>query len=107
MKKLNWKAYSKESQHVLLDQIKRVISHSNGYITHFNLFSDIAISLTIEIEEKDIISLLKSLNEIITIDADSEFTLDLHSTQEWLIFLNISFSSGTGDLKREVISVPG
>lgn len=107
LNKINWKAFSDKNQHLILDQIKRTISDCNGSIIHFNLFSDLAISLTIEIEEKNINQLHQSLDNLISISELKSSDFNSESNKEWIIFFNISFSSGKGELKREVLSVPG
>ena len=84
-----------------------VISSNDAYVVNFSLFSDIALSLSIEIPEDKILSLFHALSSIVEI---SEFDFDKinqESNKEWLIFLNVSFSRGKGDLRIEVPAAPG
>ncbi|MDX5584883.1 MAG: hypothetical protein QNK20_08100, partial [Aureibaculum sp.] len=77
-----------------------------GCIMNFNMFSDLALTLSIEIEENKIQTLHKALSLVVNI---SEFELDdlnLESKKERLIFMNISFGSGKGEPKHEIPEVP-
>lgn len=111
-KKLNWEGYSDEERNSSIDKVKKAITSSGGYIVNFNLSSDLAINLSIEIEERKIIALHQYLSQHVKI-TDIEASLASHSslstssTKEWLIFLNLSFSKGKGDFKVNIPKVPG
>ncbi|MCP4442672.1 MAG: hypothetical protein GY810_27515 [Aureispira sp.] len=107
LKKLNWTATSNEERVIAIEKIKNVIDENDGIIVNFNMFSDLALALSIEIEENRIVPLYKDLNSILNIsEFDAEKTRAT-STREWLIFMNISFSKGTGNFKTEIPDVPG
>ena len=73
---------------------------------NFNMFSDLAITFSIEIPENRIIELHNALKSILKIsDIESKHAI-AQSKKEWLIFMNISFSKGTGELKIEKPEVP-
>jgi hypothetical protein len=72
-----------------------------------NFFSDLALSLTIEIEEKHIASLYTRLKEAMNISTFDFDNIDRQSQKEWWIFLNITFTRGKGDLKIATRDVPG
>ena len=55
IKKLNWEAYSSHKRIIAIEEIKQVIINNGGYIINYNMFSDLAISLSIEIEENQIL----------------------------------------------------
>ena len=107
MQKLNWQAFSNRQRVTVIEEVKGVISRNEGYITNFNMYSDLAMSLSIEIEEKRIQALHLALSERLTISPRELSGIDERSDKDWLIFMNISFGSGTGKLKREIPSVPG
>lgn len=107
IKKLNWKAYTSEGRNNAIEKIKEAISVSDGYILNFNMFSDLAMSLAIEIEECKIIRLHNSLSGILKVSDLDEQSINVASKKEWLIFLNLSFSSGKGELKKSIPAVPG
>ena len=87
--------------------MKEVISGSDGYILNFHMFSDLALSLSIEIPGNSIYQLHKALSTILNVSEFDPKDIRPASKKEWLIFVNISFGGGTGDLKKEVPAVPG
>ncbi len=104
--KLNWQACSLEDRIKSIERIKQIINEY-GYIRDFNMFSDLALSLSIEIEENKIIDFHNDLQKIVTLsDLDSN-TINLSSNREWMILVNISFARGTGTLKHEKPMVDG
>ena len=105
--KLNWQAYSNKERIKIIESIKETISKSDGYIINFTLFSDLALSLNIEIEENKISDLHSELSKFIKISESLPDNLNLNSSKEWWILMNISFSKGKGDLKVEIPNVPG
>ncbi len=99
-----WIGYSNYERAQSIIDLERIINN-HGYLTDFKLFSDLSISITIEIEEQKIDKLYTELKNKITLDKFDN--LNSNSTNERTIFLNITFSNGTGDLKIEVPAVPG
>ncbi|MDN5201971.1 hypothetical protein QQ008_11370 [Fulvivirgaceae bacterium BMA10] len=106
LRKLNWQAYTNGDRNKTIEEVKAIISNNDGCIMNFNMFSDLALSLSIEIEENKIPALHSTLSEILKVSGLKE-NVNPDSTKDWLIFINISFSSGKGELKREVPAVPG
>lgn len=104
MKNIFWTGYTNQERHTAIDKIRRVVS-KYGYIIDFHLFSDVSLSMTIEIEEFKIDKLYDDLNEKIGIQK-WEY-LNSISKNERTVYLNITFAKGTGNLKIEVPSVPG
>ena len=107
LKKLNWQAYCGDDRNKAIELIKAAISNSDGCIMNFNIFSDLGLSLSIEIEENRINDLFTSLNNFLKLSDFNAGKINPKSRKEWLIFINISFSQGTGKLQIEVPSVPG
>jgi len=105
--KLIWTAYSNKPRIEIIESIKDIISINDGYIMNFNMFSDLAITFNIEISEDRIIELHHELNGILKISDIESKDIILKSKKEWRIFMNISFSKGTGELKIEKPEVPG
>ena len=105
--RLIWTAYSSKPRIEIIENIKDIISKSDGYIMNFNMFSDLAITFSIEIPEHRIIELHNALDSILKISDISTEDVFNKSKKEWLIFMNISFSKGTGELKIKMPEVPG
>ena len=105
-RKLYWKASANDDRTQIIEKVKKLISQHDGYIAHFNLFSDLALSLCIEIEEKQIAGFHEDLKDFLVIN-EIESDLNPHSIHEWWVFMNISFAQGSGKLKRGIPHVPG
>jgi len=106
-KKLYWKAYANDDRNKVIEEIKNIISINDGCIMNFNIFSDLTLTLSVEIEENKVQILHKALSSILNISELELNNLNLESKKEWLIFINISFSRGKGELKRRIPKVPG
>jgi hypothetical protein len=102
--KLNWQAYTNDDRNKIIKEVKETIITCDGYIMNFSMFSDLALSLSIEIEENKIQALHKALSHILKVSDFSEGNINVNSRKEWLIFMNISFSSGKGELKKNTSS---
>ncbi len=104
MENIFWSGFSNDERHSAIHKIQRVVSKF-GYMVNFHLFSDISLSMTIEIEEFKIDKLYDELTKIIQLQK-TEY-LNLISKKERIVYLNITFTKGTGYLKNEIPSVPG
>lgn len=99
-----WTGICSETRNAGLNHIKDCID-SYGFITDHHFFSDIAIGLRIEIEERKIASLYKALTQILTM---AEFECgESESSAERTVMLNVTFTQSTGDMRTEVPAVPG
>jgi hypothetical protein len=103
--KLNWDIYSNQERIKGIEELKSIISSHDGFIVNHNFFSDLALSLTIEIEENKIKGLHNALGNAVAVSDLEQKTLDPESTKEWWVFLNVSFNKGTGELKNNIPSV--
>jgi hypothetical protein len=107
LKKLNWQGYANGNRNLIIDKVKTVINKREAYIINFNTYSDLAISLSLEVEEKSIRPLYDSMTEILTLSDQNLDKLDRNSDKEWLVLMNISFGSGKGNMKSAIPNVPG
>jgi len=104
MENLFWIAYSNEERHSVINKIQSIIS-KYGDVVDFKLFSDISLSIKIEIEELNINKLYDELSH--NIGMDKFEYLNSIAKKERAVYLNVTFNKGTGNLKIEVPSVPG
>ena len=104
MDNIFWTGFSNDERHSAINKIQNVVS-KYGDVVDVHFFSDISLSMTIEIEELKIDKLYDELNEIIKVETPKY--LNSISKKERIIYLNITFSKGTGNLRIEVPSVPG
>ena len=105
--KLYWQATTNENRNKSIEDIKEIIMKYDGCIMHFNLFSDLAMSLSVETEENKIIELHEALSDRFEINSLNQKIINLKSNKEWLILINLSFSSGKGNLKNTIPNFPG
>lgn len=103
-KNIFWTGYSSEERHAAISAIADIVSQY-GDVVDFKLFSDISLSMVIEMEELNVDTLYDELAGRLRMD-DFE-RLNAHTTRERTVYLNITFAKGSGDLIIEVPSVPG
>jgi hypothetical protein len=104
MNQIFWTGICNEDRIPGISRIEECIG-KYGFITDFKFFSDISVSMLIEIDGKKIEVLYEKLLQIISISKNSELIPDYET--EFLILFNITFTKGTGNLKAEISSVPG
>jgi len=104
MENIFWTGYSNKDRYSTIAALQTVVARYAD-IVDCKLFSDIAVNITIEIEERNINALFNALKDNIGI---SEFEyLSSISAKERTIYLNVSFAQGSGNLTIETPAVPG
>jgi len=106
-RKLSWQLYSSDDRNKVINLIKQAIDDIDGCILNFNLFSDLDLTLRVEVGAHMIEPLHNSLSQIVNIASLEDQYVNLSSEREWTIFINISFRSGRGTLKQEIPEVNG
>lgn len=104
MKRFFYTAISREDRLSAIPQLEECINRL-GAIVDFKFFSDLSISLIVEIEERNIKPLHEQLQKLLDISDHMEPVSA--SEQECMLLLNITFSKGTGDMLVAVPAVPG
>lgn len=104
MENIFWTGFSYDERHSAINKIQSVIS-KYGDVVDAHFFSDISLSMTIEIEEFKIDKLYDELTKIIQVQKPEH--LNSISKKERTVYLNITFAKKTGNLKIDVPSVPG
>lgn len=99
-----WTGYCNYERVVAISEIEKIINNY-GYISDFKHFSDISLSIKIELEELNIDKLFNALNDFMNIN-DFE-KINSSSNRERIIFLNVTFVKGTGNLRIEIPAIPG
>jgi|GEM_PF-1594416 hypothetical protein len=107
IKKLNLNGISTQDRHLTIDMIQEVIEKQGGILLHHQMFSDVQISMMIEIKESNYLEFYAGLKEFIRISELDETKINRDSVKECILYLNISFSKSKGDLKNEIPAVPG
>ncbi len=104
MERIFWTGFSNDERHAAINTIQHVVLKF-GDIIDVHLFSDISLSMIIEIEEFKIDKLYDALTGEISMQKWE--SLNSVSNKERNVYLNITFVKGTGNLKIEVPAVPG
>lgn len=104
MKNLFWTGYCNADRIVAIGEIEKIVG-GYGYIIDFRQFSDISITIVIELEECKVDLLYQALSKYMILNDFDPINSD--SADECTVFLNTSFSRGTGDLRIETPAVPG
>lgn len=104
MQNIFWSGYSNTERHAAIDKIKSVIT-KYGDMVEVKFFSDISLTMVIEVEECKIDSLYDELSDKIGMDKFAY--LNSTAKQERTLYLNVTFAKGTGNLAIEVPAVPG
>ncbi|MEQ9422889.1 MAG: hypothetical protein RJQ09_00620 [Cyclobacteriaceae bacterium] len=107
IQKLNWEAFTKKDRNVIINAIKEAITESDGAIMNFNMFSDVALSISIEIPADHLASLHQSLNAILNLPDLNLKSFNSNTEKELWVFLNVTFIEGKGKLRIKVPEVPG
>ncbi|MBK7030123.1 MAG: hypothetical protein IPH45_13355 [Bacteroidales bacterium] len=104
MSKYYWSGISRDERIKAISDIQAIVD-KYATIINFQRFSDISLGLILELEEKDLLYLRKELVKILLID---ENRVEKSGTENnCMIFLNITFALGTGNMIIEVPEIPG
>ena len=101
---LYWKGYCNKDRNAAIYEIE-IIVNNYGYIIDFHMYSDIEVCLKVEIEERKIPDLYSKLNSFLSLNDIKYEKSD--SAHERIVFINITFTQSTGNLRIEVPAVPG
>ena len=104
MKTWNWEAFCRKDRIAAISETENIVNRYAS-ILDFHRFSDIALELTIEIDNSKAEALFKALNAIMTVTGDVPTASE--ANKESLIYINMRFAKGTGDLSIPVPEVPG
>ena len=103
MQKLYWKGICHDERIKAIREITAIVD-KHGTILNFQKFSDVILSLVIEIEPKKLSLLYKCLGEIMLIEGLDKKTSEFSGGT--ILFLQVTFAQSTGDLEIEVPNIP-
>ena len=107
LKKEFWEGYTNIDRMEAINMIEQIISSNSGCIINFNRFSDLALSLMLEVEPHKVKALYEALNNFMLVTGLPENYENENTAKDITIFLNITFGKSKGDLIIEVPQVPG
>lgn len=104
MKRYYWCGISNDERKKAIREITSIVDRY-ATILNFQRFSDISLSLLLEVEKRRLNDLQTSLRNIMSLEGtDTIFT---NSKKDCIVFLNITFTQGKGDLEIEIPEIPG
>ena len=104
MNRYYWSGISRDERMKAISDIQAIID-KYATIINFQRFSDIALGLILELEEEDLPSLRKELEHLLLID---ETRVEKSGKEiNCMIFLNVTFVMGSGNMIIEVPEIPG
>lgn len=103
MKKFYWQGISSDERLKAIGDITHAVDQY-ATILNFQRFSDVMLSMLVEVEECKVNSLYQSLKYIMIVEGFEDNVTNSNSA--CLIFLSVTFTKGTGDLKIEVPNIP-
>ena len=104
MKKSYWTGMSTRPRLQAMAEVTAIVDRY-AIILNFQRFSDVSLSLLLEVEECKVTALYEKLHSILMLDGLVEEMTD--STRDCMVFMNITFALGTGDLQIDVPDIPG
>lgn len=104
MKNIFWTGFCNKERIIAISEIENIVN-AHGFLIDFKEFSDLSISMIIELDELKVNPLYLALKNYLNLK-DFE-PVDPSISGEQSVFLNVTFSKGTGNLRIEPPAVPG
>ena len=104
MKRLYWTGYCALPRNEAISRLEIDVNR-HGYIVDFKPFSDVSMSLFLEVPENEAEALYRDLSDWMQLD-DCDFS-ECTSQRDIVVLFNLSFAKSTGDLRHVVPDVPG
>jgi hypothetical protein len=104
MNRYYWTGISRNNRTKAISDITEIIDRY-ATIHNFQRSSDISLSLLLEVKECDLDKLKQELKKIITIEGDDPDLSGPGTT--CIVFFNITFTKGTGNMEIEAPKIPG
>ena len=103
MKRYYWSGISNDERIKAISELTDIVGKF-AIILNFQKTSDISLSLALEIEECKLSDLYFRIKRIMSVEGHETNLTDSHA--DCLVFLNITFTKGTGDLEIEAPDIP-
>jgi hypothetical protein len=100
MIKLNWTGVCHDERTAGISKLEQAINR-HGFIINHKMFSDVSISLMIEVPANKINALYDELSREVALSAFDR--IDTESDKDSIVFLSIDFAKATGNMR---IAVP-
>lgn len=104
MSNIFWKVYTQDDRTTAIGKVQELVAPFGDIVDH-HIFSDLAISIRIELEECHVDALHARLQ--VHFLTDPIQPLNSNSTKERTVYLHLHFGRGSGNLRTETPDVPG
>ncbi|MBK6949963.1 MAG: hypothetical protein IPH16_19490 [Haliscomenobacter sp.] len=105
MNRYFWTGICRTERQEGINQIRDCIGRY-GFLTDSRFFSDLAMSMQIELEERQVPACYSDLAGVIQLSPLPP-EQPAESSEECLILLHVAFARGTGNLEIDIPEVPG
>lgn len=99
MKRHYWTAICTEERLKSMADLTRIIDQY-ATILNFQRFSDVSLSLVLELEANKVSELQRALRQILLLEGED--VAPTHATVDCLVLMNITFATGKGNLELEM-----
>jgi hypothetical protein len=93
-----WKGICNKDRNLAISELTSIVD-KYAIILNFQRFSDISLSLMLELEECHLSNLQNDLKSLMTIDSDDAVSTESRTT--CVVFFNVTFTKATGNLEIE------
>lgn len=108
MKKLyRFEVYSSDDRYLTLDTIQNMVRHFRGFLMNYQMYSDLQISLYIEMKECRLLNFYHQLKKKVKVSKFDLEHFDPHSRATCRVDIVVYFVKATGKLKVNIPEVPG
>jgi hypothetical protein len=103
MQKIFWEGISTDDRMKSISDITSIVQKFSTLI-NFQKFSDISLNLILEVDCEKLTLLWNELSVVLTMSGTKVH--ENYHENVYLIFFNITFAKGSGDLELEVPNIP-
>jgi hypothetical protein len=106
-KKFRLQAISFDDRYLTIDRIEQCIDQFKGFLMNHKMYSDLQLSLYLEMKEYRLLNFYHHLNKVIRMSPFEMSNFDAHSNKTCRVYLIVFFAKGVGKLKTKIPRVPG
>lgn len=111
-RRINLQAITGAERHQAIEALREAITDAGGWIVDFRLFSNLALSVIIEIGPAGLSRLIERLDRIeISLTEESRRSVPAPppapTDEEIRVLFNLTFRGGDGELRLPIPAIPG
>jgi hypothetical protein len=102
-----FQAYTRDERYLAIESIEKVIHDFRGFIVDHHMYSDMQISMYVEMKECRILNFYHRLRKVVKLSRLDLNQFDPHSRETCRVYINVNFVKATGNLQLSIPDVPG